>query len=163
MANFNIKETRGKVVEAGRRTEAMSAQMDTLKQKKDKLLEARMELESADIDEESKKLLREAVSSMIEQTKADTESLSDQISEQTRILEESMQETQEAESETTDVKDTMEKRAAFLEEIGVHGVLEGVKGKLVSDIQNIEALKEEIIKMRKIGEDAQRVASIMGN
>ena len=41
MANFNIKEVRRKMVEAGRKIEAMSAQMETLKQKKEQLLDAR--------------------------------------------------------------------------------------------------------------------------
>ena len=66
MAKFNIKETRGKTSEAGRKIEGMSAQMDTLKQKRNQLLEARTELEGAGIDEESKELMREGLSSMID-------------------------------------------------------------------------------------------------
>lgn len=163
MANFNIKETRGKTSEAGRKIEGMSAQMDTLKQKKDQLLEARTELEGADIDEESKELMREGLSSMIEQTEDDAGSLSDQIGEQTAILEESMQEAQEAGDETARAKSSMEKKAAFLESLGIHGVLDGVQGKLESDLQSIEAVQAEIIEARKMGEDAQRIASTMGN
>lgn len=163
MANFNIKEVRGKMVEAGRKIEAMSAQMDTLKQKKEQLLEARTELEGANIDEESKELLREAVSSMIERTETEAENLSDQISEQTGILEEGMQETQEAEAETASTRSSMEKRASFLESIGAQGMLEGSIDKLTDDLESIEALKSEIIEMRKKGEDAQRIASTMGN
>lgn len=163
MASFNIKETRGKTAEAGRKIEGMSAQMDTLKQKKNQLLEARTELEGAEIDEESKEMIREGLSSMMEQTQEDAESLSDKIGEQTEILEENMQETQEAEAETTRAKSSMEKKAAFLESLGIHGVLDGVQGKLESDLQSIEAVQAEIIEARKMGEDAQRIASTMGN
>ncbi len=163
MAGFNLKETRNKMAEASQKIESMSEQMDSLKQRKEQFLEARAVLEGADIDEETKELLREAVSSMIEQTESESESLSDEIGEQTEILEEGMQETQEAHSETARAKDSVEKKAAVLESLGVHGVLDGAENKLDSDIQNIEALQAEIIEARKKGEDAQKVASSMGN
>lgn len=164
MSKFNIKETRGKTGEAGRKIEGMSAQMDTLKQKKDQLLEARTELEgAADIDEESKELMREGLSSMIEQTQDDAGELSDKIGEQTAILEESMQETQAASDEAAKIQSSMEKKAAFLESLGIHGALDGIHGKLEADLQSIEAVQAEIIEARKMGEDAQRIASTMGN
>ena len=164
MANFNIKETRKKTSEAGGQIEAMSAQMDTLKQKKDQLLDARTELEGADgIDEESKELMREGLSSLIEQTQNDAETLSDKIGEKTAILENSMQEVQEAEAETAGVKSSIEKKTAFLERLGIHGVFDGIQEKLESDRQGLEAAEAEIIEARKMGEDAQRIASTIKN
>lgn len=164
MAKFSIKETHAKMAEARGQIEVKSAQIDTLKQKKDKLLEARTTLEGvASIDEETKEMLREALSSQIEQTESEAETVSDEISESTRTLEDGMQETQEAESDTARMKSDMEQRAAFLESIGVHGVLDGAKAKLEADLQGIEELKAEIIDARKKGEDAQRVASSVKN
>ena len=163
MAKFNIKETHAKMAEAREQIEVKSAQIDTLKQKKDKLLEARTALEAADIDEETKVTLREALSVQIEQTESEAETVSDELSESNKVLEEGMQETQEAEAETVRMKSEMEKRGAFLESIGVHGVLEEAIARLEADLQGIEELKAEIIDARKKGEDAQRVASSVGN
>lgn len=163
MASIKLKEISEKMADASQKIESMRSQMDTLKQRKDQFLEARTVLEGADIDEETKELLREAVSSMIIQIESQTEILSDEISEQTGTLEEGMQETQEVEAETIRTQTSLEKTASALDSLGAKGALDVALTKLDSDRQNIEALQKKIIEARKKGEDAQRIASTMGN
>lgn len=100
---------------------------------------------------------------MQEQVESDAEKVSNEIDNSQKTLEENMQEVQEAESETRTQKEGVAERVAFLEGLGVHAGLDGVDRKLETDLQEIEATKASIVETRKLGEDAQRMASTVGN
>lgn len=158
---YDTKKIKGEVKEIKKNIEMQKGEVGKLEEQKQTLVEAMMEVEGSNIDDETKRVIHEAVNAAIEKNREKGEEISNNLEKDIKTLENNRQESQESMSDAQDEKKKLEQRQKLLDRFGIGGALDSGISKLEANIQEIEGINEEIIQaMQELSQVSGKAGNI---
>lgn len=156
MSGFSMERSKRRVSELKEKTEKDKIEVENLERGKSELLNARTEMEGADISEGAKEKIAEALNEQRERISEEAESKSDEIGNTLKEFEEEIERIQEVGENTKEEEKKLGDRRAVLEHIKMGGIMDKAIAELAEESARMEELNSEAIKGKKESEDLIR-------
>lgn len=161
MGKFNLENTKNVVTDIKANIDTKKKEVEDLERTKEEIMEAGMDIQGADIGEKAVEIAMEGINRELEANSERGKELSQEMQGDVEMLEEKMQETQEAISENDEQKSRLESKQQLLEKIGMGASLEVPISELDDNATNLDSLNQDIIDTRKEMEEvAHRLSSL---
>lgn len=161
MSGYSIEKSKKHVNELNEKTEKDKIEVENLEQGKNEIIDARTEIEGADISGEAKEKIAEVLGEEGERLSETAKDKSDEIGNTLKEFEEEIQHIQEANENTKAEEKKLRDRKAVLEHIKMGGTMDGAISEATEESARIEELNSEAIKGRKESEDLARRLSVI--
>ena len=149
MKSFKIEQAKSKQNEIRKNIEQKENRLRELDESKEKLMEAGMEIQASDIDEEIKNTIMDRINSGLkeisEKGKEETEEMDGNLKE----LEEIKSETEESLESNLSESEKLAAKKEFLDKLGLGRTLDNAVNDLQSNQQDLESLKESLLEDEK--------------
>lgn len=158
---YDVKKVKGEVKEIKKNIENQKEEVGKLEEQKQALVEAMMEVEGSNIDEETKQVIHEAVNGAIEKNREKGNEISQNLEKDIATLENNKQESQESMNDSMNEKKRLEQKQKLLDRFGIGGALDGGISKLDANIHELEGINEEIIQaMQELSQVSGKAGNI---
>ena len=152
MSNFSLDSYAGKVSDIRGKVESSRSEVDKLKEKKERLLEAGTEVQGLDIDESVQSVIMDSINQNLESVSDQAKEKSSEIGEGISELEGMREETQDELDRTHAAYDKVGDIKGALEAIGFGGALDGPLSELSGQEAQLANLNETIIEAQQEAE-----------
>ena len=158
---YDVKKAKGEVKEIKKNIENQKDEVGKLEEQKKALVEAMMEVEGSNIDEETKQVIHEAVNGAIEKNREKGNEISQNLEKDIATLENNKQESQESMNDSMNEKKKLEQKQKLLDRFGIGGALDNGISKLDANIHELEGINEEIIQaMQELSQVSGKAGNI---
>lgn len=144
MAKFNIDSSKGKVTDIKGNIDTKKKELSDLEKKRQQLIDGRLELDDAHMDEETQRIVAEGFAKAREKITERGKELSSELDSDASMLEEMAQETDDVKSDTDAQRKKTEQKKALLDKVGLGASLEGAINKMTDSSAQLSDLRSSI-------------------
>ena len=155
MGKINIEASKGKVTDIKGNIDSKQKELKDLEQRKQDIMDAHNDIDAANIDEKTQKLVFEALADARQEISERGEKLSNELDGDSSMLEEMAQEVDESKGDTEAERAKLEQKKALLDKIGLGASLEGGISEMDENITQLEELRQSISETSKEVRDLQ--------
>lgn len=145
MAGFKIEQAKNKQNEIKRNIENKENHLNELKENKEKLMEAGMEIQASDLDEDVKNTTMDLINSELKELAEKGKEASSDMNDDLKELEGIKESTQTTLDSNIKETESLEEKKAFLDKLGLGGRLEHAVSELQNNQKDLEDLKTSIL------------------
>lgn len=160
MAKFNIDSSRGKVTDIKGNIDTKKKELSDLEKKKQQLIDGRMELDDAHLDEETQRIVAESLAKAREKITERGKELSTELDGDASMLEDMAQETDEVKADTDAELKKTEQKKAMLDKIGLGSPLDNAISKMTDSSSQLSDLRSSI---SEAAQEVRNLQTQLGN
>lgn len=160
MAKFNIDSSKGKVTDIKGNIDTKKKELSDLEKKKQQLIDGRLELDDAHMDEETQRIVAEGLAKAREKITERGKELSSELDSDASMLEEMAQETDDVKSDTDAQRKKTEQKKALLDKVGLGAPLESAINKMADSSAQLSDLRSSIT---ETSQDVRNLQTQLGN
>lgn len=158
---YDISQNIEGIKEIKNNLETKKSEISKLEEQKQQLLDAVTDISGANIDENTKKAVNDALNSSLEVNSQKGQEISNEMGSEMKRLEEIKQDTMDSVFDATSQKASIDKKKNLLDRFGIGGMLERATGALDANIQELSDIKDESIEvMRELEKASQKAGMI---
>lgn len=160
MAKFNIDSSKGKVTDIKGNIDTKKKELSDLEKKKQQLIDGRMELDDAHLDEETQRIVAEGLAKAREKITERGKELSTELDGDASMLEDMAQETDEVKADTDAELKKTEQKKAMLDKIGLGSPLDNAISKMTDSSSQLSDLRSSI---SEAAQEVRNLQTQLGN
>jgi len=160
MTKYNIDNSKGKVTDIKGNIDTKKKQLSDLEKKKQQLIDGRLELDDAHMDEETQRIVAEGLAKAREKITERGKELSSEMDSDASMLEEMAQETDEVKADTDAQRKKIEQKKALLDKVGLGGPLDSAINKMVDSSAQLSDLRSSIT---EASQEVRNLQTQLGN
>lgn len=160
MAKFNIDSSKGKVTDIKGNIDTKKKELSDLEKKKQQLIDGRLELDNAHMDEETQRIVAEGLAKAREKITERGKELSSELDSDASMLEEMAQETDDVKSDTDAQRKKTEQKKALLDKVGLGASLDSAINKMTDSSAQLSDLRSSIT---EASQEVRNLQTQLGN
>lgn len=160
MAKFNIDSSKGKVTDIKGNIDTKKKELSDLEKKKQQLIDGRLELDDAHMDEETQRIVAEGLAKAREKITERGKELSSELDSDASMLEEMAQETDDVKSDTDAQRKKTEQKKALLDKVGLGTSLDNAINKMTDSSAQLTDLRSSI---SEASQEVRNLQTQLGN
>lgn len=160
MAKFNIDSSKGKVTDIKGNIDTKKKELSDLEKKKQQLIDGRLELDDAHMDEETQRIVAEGLAKAREKITERGKELSSELDSDASMLEEMAQETDDVKSDTDAQRKKTEQKKALLDKVGLGASLDNAINKMTDSSAQLTDLRSSI---SEASQEVRNLQTQLGN
>lgn len=160
MAKFNIDSSKGKVTDIKGNIDTKKKELSDLEKKKQQLIDGRLELDDAHMDEETQRIVAEGLAKAREKITERGKELSSELDSDASMLEEMAQETDDVKSDTDAQRKKTEQKKALLDKVGLGASLDNAINKMTDSSAQLSDLRSSI---SEASQEVRNLQTQLGN
>lgn len=142
---YNLDRNKGKVSDIKQNIDIKKTELKDLERNKEGLLEAGMEVQASEIDEDVQDVLMEQINQALEANAEKGDELADDMNADAKDLENMKLETQESMHSNIEERSSLEKKQELLEKFGLGNKLDGAFSELDNNKSQLEKFNQSLI------------------
>lgn len=162
MSGFSIEKSKKHLDELKEKNLKDKIEVENLEHGRDEVVDARTEIEGADISEEAKEKVNEALSEQREQISNEAERTKETVGDTMKKFEEEIQSIQEANENAKEEEKKLRDRKAVLDHFKMGGIMDQAIAELAEESERTDELNNEALEGRKEAEDLLRQLDNIG-
>lgn len=160
MAKFNIDSSKGKVTDIKGNIDTKKKELSDLEKKKQQLIDGRLELDDAHMDEETQRIVAEGLAKAREKITERGKELSSELDSDASMLEEMAQETDDVKADTEAQRKKTEQKKAMLDKVGLGASLDNAINKMTDSSAQLSDLRSSIT---EASQEVRNLQTQLGN
>ena len=161
MAKVNLERNKGKVIDIKGNTDTKKNELEKLETNKQEIHDAITDIQGADIDENSQKIIMQDLNRRLEENAEKGKELADEMNADAKILGELKEEAQTSMDSNTSEREKLEKKQAIVEKIGLGGIFEGALTELDNNMTDLQEYQESLMETEKeLDETAKKLSML---
>lgn len=152
---YNLERNKGKVSDIKQNIDTKKGELKNLEENKENLLEAGMEVQASEIDEDVQEVLMEQINQALEANAEKGDELADDMNADAKDLENMKLETQESVHSNIEERSSLEKKQELLEKFGLGNKLDGALSELDNNKSQLEEFNQSLI---ETGQEVDKVS-----
>lgn len=160
MAKFNIDSSKGEVTDIKGNIDTKKKELSDLEKKKQQLIDGRLELDDAHMDEETQRIVAEGLAKAREKITERGKELSSELDSDASMLEEMAQETDDVKSDTDAQRKKTEQKKALLDKVGLGASLDSAINKMTDSSAQLSDLRSSIT---EASQEVRNLQTQLGN
>lgn len=158
---YDVKKSRSEIKEIQQNVEEKKGELSKLEEQKQALLEAITDVEGANVDEQTKQIVHESISTALEANKEKGNEMSTEMGDDIKHLEDIRQEINEYTEGARNQKESLKGKQKMLERFGIGGALEKGISNLDSNISELNTANQEAINvMQELSKVSQQLGGL---
>ena len=158
---YNLERNKGKVSDIKQNIDTKQNEFKDLEKNKDELLEAGIEIQNSNIDENVQETLMDQINQALEANAEKGDELADEMNLDAKDLEDMKQETQESVQSNITERKNLEKKQKLLDKFGLGNKLDNAITELDDNKAQLEDFNQSLIDAgQKIDQISQKLRSL---
>lgn len=153
---YSIDRSRGKVSDIKQNIEQKRNEAKSLEDNKRELLDARLEIQDSDLDENVQRRLLQEIAEALENNSEKAEELSDEMNPDVTDIEDMKQETQLSTESSISERSSLEQKKQLLDRFGIGSSIDAAISDLDGNLADLEDFMESLIDTGKELDDLAR-------
>lgn len=158
---FSIERSRGNVSDVKQNIESKKSELSKLEEQKQSLLDAGIEVQDSDLDENVQQSLMGQIDAAIEANSEKASELSEEMNDDVSIIEDMKQDVQGSLESNKRQQSSIEQKKALLDRFGIGSSLDAALGELADNQGDLNDLMGSLVETGKELDDLARKFSVI--